>query len=175
MSDIWTFFLILDSDKEKLKKYWKLINQKIEQLNLKINKKSNIYRASKGFEFLGYKYILENNKLCIRYSKKSFFRIKNNLKKYKLHDPVFYHRSLASYYGYFKIIKVIEKRDFSLTCNGLYKLYKEKYTNSLVVIKDSSSYKSYLDDAKVLWYLFHFNYKNESVCFSSVSYDKVSK
>ena len=48
--------LILDTDKEKLKEYYCIINEKIEELDLKINRKSNIYRSSKGFSFLGYTY-----------------------------------------------------------------------------------------------------------------------
>ena len=54
-------FLILDTDKEKLKKKQTLIIQQIEKLNLKVNKKSNIYKSSNGYTFLGYKYKVINN------------------------------------------------------------------------------------------------------------------
>lgn len=44
-------FLILDTDKEKLKKYQELIAKEIEKLNLTVNKKSNIYKSSIGVYF----------------------------------------------------------------------------------------------------------------------------
>ena len=57
--------VILDTDKEKLKKVWKIIDQEIQKLNLKTNKKSNLYRLSRGVDFLGFHYKYINYKLHI--------------------------------------------------------------------------------------------------------------
>ncbi|MDD4187954.1 MAG: hypothetical protein PHX04_04250 [Bacilli bacterium] len=79
--------LILDYDLEKLKRYFKLIIEKINNEDLEVNKKSNIYKLSNGFTFLGY----------------TFYRIKRYLKKLYKEDKDKYKRSVASYKGYFMI------------------------------------------------------------------------
>lgn len=96
-------FLILDTDKNKLKHYWKIIVSELEKLKLKENKKSNISKSSVGFIFLGYRYQVINNKLRISSSKKTYQRIKKKLKYLKEHDYSQYIKTLASYYGYFKV------------------------------------------------------------------------
>lgn len=96
-------FLILDTDKNKLKHYWKIIVSELEKLKLKENKKSNISKSSVGFIFLGYRYQVINNKLRISSSKKTYQRIKKKLKYLKEHDYPQYIKTLASYYGYFKV------------------------------------------------------------------------
>ena len=55
----------------------------------------------------------------------------------------------------------------------IYKLYKEKYKDTIILIKEGIFYKSYKEDAKILWYLFEYKYINESLGFSNNSYDKV--
>lgn len=67
--------LILDTDKEKLKNIFNILKDKISNLKLKVNKKSNIYRCSVGFNFIGYKYQIINNKLNISYNRKTYYRI----------------------------------------------------------------------------------------------------
>ena len=75
--------LILDTDKEKLKEYYHIITKKIEKLDLKINKNSNIYRSSKGFSFLGYTYKVMHNKLYISCKKETYMRINKKLKCFR--------------------------------------------------------------------------------------------
>ena len=55
----------------------------------------------------------------------------------------------------------------------LYNLYKEKYSNSLIIIKEGIFYKTFHDDAKIIWYLFEYKYIKDIVSFGSASYDKV--
>ena len=55
----------------------------------------------------------------------------------------------------------------------IYKLYKEKYKDTIILVKEGIFYKSYKEDAKILWYLFEYKYINESLGFSNNSYDKV--
>lgn len=46
-------FIIIDTDKEKLKIVWKSIESELCKLKLKMNPKSNITRLSIGITFLG--------------------------------------------------------------------------------------------------------------------------
>ena len=92
--------LIIDTDKDKLIKSFKLIETEINKLNLETNKKSNIYKLSDGISFLGYKFILKNNKLIIRYNNATIRRITKKLKYLKKNDLEQYKRSFGSYQGY---------------------------------------------------------------------------
>lgn len=167
-------FLILDIDKDRLKKYWTLINEEIRKLNLITNKKSNIYRSSRGFSFLGYKYVISNNKLKILYNKKTFYRIKKKLDMLYLNDKVKYKKTLASYYGYFMNGDIrFKKVSFEMKSIDVYNSFKENYKSSLVILKDGIFYKCFDSDAKILWYLFSYKYVNNSVSFGNIPYDKV--
>jgi hypothetical protein len=165
--------LLLDTDKEKLKIIWKDINSKFKNLELTMNIKSNLYRSSNGFIFLGYKYKVINNKLVLSYNSKTYYRIKRNL--YKLHkiDKVKYMKSLGSYKGYFDKVKKIEKRSFRMKTIEVYNSYKEKYKDTIIIIKEGLFYKTYNEDAKVIWYLFDYKYINNVVSFGTSPYDKV--
>lgn len=94
--------VILDTDKERLKSGYIKIQEKIEMLKLKTNKKSNIYRLSNGVSFLGYtfKSNKEFTKLFIRYNTATSRRIKRRLKNLKRFDYEKYEKSKASYKGY---------------------------------------------------------------------------
>lgn len=106
--------LILDTDKEKLKKYFKLIKMEIEKLRLSINKKSNIFSINHGVSFLGYVFRLYNGKLLIRYNNQTIRRITRKLKKLKLYNYEQYKKTKGSYYGYLKLsnTKMIDKDNF---------------------------------------------------------------
>ena len=92
--------VIIDTDKDKLKKAYKIIENKINNLKLELNNKSNIYKLSKGVNFLGYNYVLRNNKIIIRYTNNTIRRINKNLKYYIKYDFEHFKRSLSSYKGY---------------------------------------------------------------------------
>ncbi len=165
--------LILNTDKEKLLDDWQKIKYEIEKLKLNINSKSNIYKSSRGFSFLGYKYKIINNKLNIFYNKKTYYRIKRKLRKLYKHDKVKYYKSYSSYYGYLKIVKNIKEVDFKLKTVDRYNAYKEKYPCTLIIIKEGIFYKTFYDDAKIIWYLFNYKYVNDCVSFGNTPYDKV--
>ena len=166
-------FLILDTDKEKLRKIKDLIINEIEKLNLKVNKKSNIYKSSNGYIFLGYKYKVINNKLKISLKKQTYYKIKKKLKYLYTHDKIQYNNSLASYYGYFLGVYKVKEMNFKMKLIDKYNAYKEKYKNSLVIIKEGVFYKTFNDDAKILWYLFDYKYVNDTISFGNAPYDKV--
>lgn len=166
-------FLILDTDKEHLKDIWHNIDEYIKKLKLKSNKKSNIYKCSHGFNFLGFRYKVINNKLKITFYKKTYYKIKNKLDYLEENDLFRYKRSLASYYGYFKAVKKIEKGDFKMKSTELYEAYKNKYKNTLVIVKEGIFYHSYYEDGKILWYLFRYKYANNKASFGNTPYNKV--
>lgn len=165
--------LILDHDKEKLKNYYKLISNKIEKLKLNVNKKSNLYRSSKGFSFLGYTYKVINNKLHITCKKETYIRINKKLKYLQENNHAKYRKSMGSYYGYFKEGKKIEREEFKLNSKEVYNLYKKEKNNYLVIVKDKRYYKVYGDDAILIWYLFNYKYNDGVVMFGNNCYDKV--
>lgn len=166
-------FLILDTNKEKLKKYQELIVKEIEKLNLKVNEKSNIYKSSIGYTFLGYKYQVLNNKLKISFNKQTYRRIKKKLKILYLKDKLLYNRTLASYNGYFLAVYNTKEANFKMKLIDKYSTYKEKYKSAIVILKEGIFYKTFYDDAKILWYLFNYKYINDTVSFGNVPYDKV--
>ena len=166
-------FLIPDSSKEKLKSIWQKINQKIVKLDLRTNSKSNIYRGSKGFGFLGFHYKVQNGKLNISFQKKTFYKINRKLKFLKKNDLMKYKKSMASYYGYFQTVIKNQKEDFKMKSIEVYEAYKKKYTSTLVLVKEGIFYHSYYGDGKILWYLFHYKYINHRSSFGNVPYDKV--
>ena len=166
-------FLILDTNKERLKEVWRLIDMEVARLKLRTNNKSNLYRTTKGFNFLGFKYKLVNGKLIISHNKKTHYKIKKKLKYLKEHDLFKYKRTLASYYGYFKIIGNMERGDFKMKYIEIFEDYKKKYKDTLVIVKEGIFYSAYNDDGKILWYLFQYKYLNNKASFGNTPYDKV--
>ena len=92
--------IILDVDKEKLKDSYGKIKSKLLNFKLETNKKSNIYKLSNGFLFLGYKFQLKYNKLLIRYNVNTSRRIARRLKNLKKYDYSMYLKSKGSYKGF---------------------------------------------------------------------------
>ena len=92
--------VIFDYDKERLKYIKSVIEKELVKEKLELNKKTNIYKLSSGFTFIGYRFILKNNKLVIRINNKVKTRIKRKIKYLDLHDKEKLVRVKASYYGY---------------------------------------------------------------------------
>lgn len=166
-------FLILDTDKDKLKYYYKCIEEKINELGLKLNNKSNIYRCSKGISFLGYIYKVINNKLHVSCKKDTYFRIKKRLECLNQTDICQYKKSLGSYNGYLKAGKIEETGGFQVSIKELYDSYKNKYNDCIIILKDKKLYQTRGLDAKIIWSIFHYKFYNGKVCFKLNSYDKV--
>ena len=128
--------IILDTDKNKLKKILKILCNELNNIDLNINKKSNIYRCSVGFNFIGFKYKVEKNKLVVSYNNKTYYRIRRRLKKLKKKDCIKYKKSLASYNGYFKQLKIdVREVEYKLNTIDVYNGFKNKYKNCLVIVK----------------------------------------
>ena len=50
---------------------------------------------------------------------------------------------------------------------------KDSYKNKILLIKEGSFYKTYEDDAIILWYLFQYKWNNNEIAFSNSAKDKV--
>lgn len=166
-------FLILSTDKEELKRCYHCIVKKVEELDLRVNKKSNIYRSSKGFSFLGYTYKVIHNKLHISCKKETYMRIQKKLSYLKEMDLTQYRRSIGSYYGYFQIGTSMVRERFKVSSRELYSSLKKQYNNYLLIIKEKNFYKTFFEDAKIMWYIFHYKYSTEKVTFGNNAFDKV--
>ena len=167
-------FIILDTNKEKLNKYYNLIVKEVEKIKLKVNKKSNIYRCSRGFSFLGYTYKVINNKLHISCKKATRLRIDKKLSYLKENDNLKYRKSLGSYYGYFDACKKEVREKIKVSAREVYNSLKKENGTSLVIIKDKRLYKIYgSDDAIIMWYFFNFSSKNGIVMFTNKDFDRV--
>ena len=163
--------LILDLDKDKLVDAWRKIEVKINELNLKMNPKSNITKLSIGISFLGYKYQTVNNKLKIKYRKKTIQKIVKKLNKLK-EEKVKFYRTYSSYYGYLKKVKDCE-RIFKMKALETYEYYKKNKPHHIIFIKEGSFYKTFGNDAIIIWDLFGYKWNNNSIAFGISPYSKV--
>ena len=110
-------FIIIHHDKEYLSNCLYIIKDKLlNDYKLELNRKTRIYNINEGVEFLGYRYILKNNKVIIKLrsiTKKNFKKnvnILKLLKKYNYISDKKYKMLLSGYRG------VLSKGN----CNNLY-------------------------------------------------------
>lgn len=96
-------FIIFDTDREKLKELKKIIETKLTEFKLELNKKTNIYDLNHGFGFLGYHFFLKGKKLIIKVNPQTKRRIKKKMRKLKKINAPNYDQVKASYMGYFKV------------------------------------------------------------------------
>lgn len=90
----------------------------------------------------------------------------------KEYDLVKYYRSYGSYYGYLKKIKIWE-RNFKMKAIEKYDYFKEKNNKKIILIREGSFYKTYRDDAILLWNLFQYKWNNSSIAFGIATGTKV--
>lgn len=158
-------FIILDTDKSKLREILRKIEIELEKLKLSMNPKSSIISLHQGINFLGFKYKIDDNKFRIYYRKKTIGKIKKKLAALKKYDLVKYYKSYGSYYGYLKKINKDVERVFKMTIKERYDYYKKDNKNSIVFLKVGSFYKTFADDAKIIWNLFNYKWNSNSIGF----------
>jgi len=79
--------IILHKDKEYLKFCLAEITKIIHKYKLKLNDKTQITSIKEGFDFLGFRYYIKNNKIIMKVKKQTKRRFKRKMKKlYKLLD-----------------------------------------------------------------------------------------
>ena len=124
--------------------------------------------------FLGFHYKYNNHKLHISCKRDTYYKIKRKLDYLGEHDLFKLKRTKASYYGYFKTVdKKYKKEDFSMKSIEIYSAYKEKYPNTLVMVKEGIFYSAFNDDANILWHRFGYKHLDNKVSFGQVPYDRV--
>ena len=165
--------VILDDNKDNLIKVFNSIKVELSKLKLEVNNKSNIYKCSNSFKFLGYKWQVVNNKLKISSNNKTYYRIRGRLIKLKNSDYLKYIKSKGSYCGYFKVIDKEYGGVFKIKTIDLYNTYKSRYSNTIVIIKEGLFYKTLGMDAKIIWHLFNYKYVKDAVSFGMVPYNNV--
>lgn len=72
--------IILHKDKEYLKYCLSEIKKILYKYKLELNNKTKIYKSSEGFEFLGFRYYIRNNKLIMKVNNKTKKRFKRKMK-----------------------------------------------------------------------------------------------
>ena len=95
-------FLLIHYDYNYLLHCLEKIKYKLEELKLNINNKTRIYNSKEGFEFLGYKFFIKNNRLIIKVRYRNKVSIRKKLKYLKKNNIEKYYRVLSSYKGYLK-------------------------------------------------------------------------
>ena len=99
--------VLIHENKEYLKYCLSEIERMIEKYKLSLNKKTRIYKMSEGIEFLGFRFIIKNNKIIMK--------IKNNTKKrFKRRLNI---NNMSSYIGHLR---------YGDCSNLIYKVLKEK-------------------------------------------------
>ena len=92
--------VIMDTDKEKLRKVFDTLSVYISEFDLVVNKKSGIYKLKEGINFLGYNFKVSKG-MVIRYRSDTIKRVNKKLKNLRVYDIDMYNKSYASYKGYF--------------------------------------------------------------------------
>lgn len=114
---------------------------------MKLNKKTKIYSCKEGFEFLGFRYIIKNNKAIMKVKNSTKKRFKRKIKVYnKLLDKnelseFDYNQVLASYKGHLSYGNT-NNLVYSNLSNGTIKLRSHMVTinsNGKVIYLNSKS------------------------------------
>ncbi len=170
--------LIFSHDKDELKQVWNNVEIELNKINLKLNKKSNIYNLCNGINFLGINFKVRNKKLIINPYKKTLKKIKLNLYKTKKHDILKFYRVIGSYHGYLGKFKNLERIvRYTMTNIEKYQKLKEKYNSSIIILRDKEFFDCFGNDAKILHYLTSYKLVNidgiERCGFGRQAYSKV--
>jgi len=167
-------FVIFDTDKNKLKRIWKILDEEVNKLKLKFNKKCNIYNMKNGITFLGYKYKVINNKIIKSGTRKTYDNCRKALKK---ENAVSLKLTEASYYGYYKVLyKNLIKGDYSVKTIDIFKEQKNKNKNKLIIILSGIFYYTFENDSLLLWHIMKYKIKNKEtkeLSFGKGCLDKV--
>lgn len=125
--------VIIHQNKEYLQYCLEEINKLLERYKLKLNKKTKIYSCKEGFEFLGFRYIIKNNKVIMKVKNSTKKRFKRKIKEYnKLLDKnklseFDYNQVLASYKGHLSYGNT-NNLVYSNLSNGIIKLRSHMVT-----------------------------------------------
>lgn len=111
-------YVLIHHNKEYLKYVLNVIEDKLKsEYKLNINKKkTKIYSSKEGFEFLGYRFKVKNNKTIISVNNKTYSRIKKkvkcNMKNYSNNNLLYNYSSINNYYNSFKYSKSLKLKRY---------------------------------------------------------------
>ena len=111
-------YVLIHHNKEYLKYVLSVIEEKLRcEYKLNINKKKTmIYSSKEGFEFLGYRFKVENDKTIISVNNKTYSRIKKrvkyNIKNYSNNNLLYNYSSISNYYNSFKYSKSLKLKRY---------------------------------------------------------------
>lgn len=162
--------VLFSYDKDKLKNDYYLIEKKINELKLSLNSKSRIYDCNNGFNFIGYRFIIRNNRAIIKYNKKTIKRVINNLKYSKKNNYKKYVLIRGSYKGY--LIKTNTRykkiyRNFNIINSAeKNKKLNEYYSGYIIFNKIGNSYIVSGDSAYMISNILNYKYKRNRYVYS---------
>lgn len=169
--------VLFSYDKDKLKKDYYLIENKIREYKLNLNSKSKIYDCRNGFDFIGYRFVIRNNKMVIKYNKSTFKKVVTNLKYKKHNDYKGYILSRSSYKGYFLRTNTRFNscyRDFNyIRFNDRCKYLDLYYKDSVIFYKAGSSYLVFGRSAYIVSSILKYKCIRKSYCYSVKRYIEV--
>lgn len=92
--------ILFHHDKDYLKFCLSSISDKLNEIKLRLNNKTQLVDMKRGINFLGYRFILKDKKLIIKVKKDVKMRMVRSVKKMSLKDRNIF---LNKYKGYFKV------------------------------------------------------------------------
>jgi len=95
-------FVLFSHNKEYLNYCLEEIRKFLSKEKLRLNDKTKIINLKNGINFLGYRYILKDNRLIVLVNNNTKKKITNKLNRLEKSTPDNYKSVLASYNGYFK-------------------------------------------------------------------------
>lgn len=67
----------------------------------------------------------------------------------------------------------IVRENLKVSSRELYYSLKKEYKHCLIIVKEKLCYKTFDEDAKIMWYIFHYKYSDNVVIFGNKAFDKV--
>ena len=95
-------FLLFHPDRDYLQMCYMRLVEKLQELKLHFNQKTQIIEVHHGFCFLGYRFRLKGKKLLILLRGKTKQKLRRKLRYLRKYHPENEEQVLASYYGYLK-------------------------------------------------------------------------
>ena len=93
-------FILMHPNRNYLKYCLNEIEKKVGEVELKLNNKTKIISMKEGLNFLGYHFVIKNNRLLVLINSQTKRRITHKLNKMAKNPPENYRSVLASYKGY---------------------------------------------------------------------------
>ena len=93
-------FILMHPNRDYLKYCLNEIEKKVGEVELNLNNKTKIISMKEGLNFLGYRFVIKNNRLLVLINSQTKRRITHKLNKMVKNPPENYGSVLASYKGY---------------------------------------------------------------------------